>query len=233
MLTFRRRRSFISAQRNMTRVAFVRFKCVAHLRSALTLRSFTLPCRLSPPQVALRCDALTLNDVLQWPVVFQPLDEPISGPNALCALLEATLTGIPLAIPSAFQSDGRVTLALRQTIRGLPLCNDPVRSALVPRFEDITTTGSPVKCGFNCGFPHRPQKNWKLNYKQSKEARESRSCSKTFNATHGTTYGTLVGLCGCGCVQGSSTVVRAEGCKDIHAFLRRFIIGPVRTLAVG
>ena len=143
------------------------------------------------PQVALRCDALTLNDVLQWPVVFQPLFEPISGPIALCALLEATLTGIPLTIPSAFESEGRVTLALRQTIRGLPLCNDAGSSALVPRFEDITTTGSPVKCGFNCGFPHRPQKKWKLNYSQKKEAQESGSCSKTFNASHGTTYDSI------------------------------------------
>ena len=80
------------------------------------MHQFTLPCRLSPRQVALRCDLLTLKDIVQWPVVFQPLDGPISGPIEFCALLEATLTGIPLTTPSALQSDARVALSLRQTI---------------------------------------------------------------------------------------------------------------------
>lgn len=168
---------------------------------------------------------------MRWPIVYQPLDGPIAGPVQLCAFLEALLCGTLHAIPEEMKNLERMTLALRHSISGIPLFDDSLDSALESHFEDVTLTGTPVKAGFNCGFPHRPQKNWKLNYAQRKEARESGSCSKSFNATQGSTYGTLVGLCNCGCIQGSSTVVKAEGCKDIHAFLRRFIIGPVRAVA--
>ena len=203
-----------------------RSDCAHALPRTSTAPHVDLLFRLPSIQVALQSQHLM--DVLQWPIVYQPLDGPISGPVQLCALLEATLCGTPLA---SFDVE-RMTLALRQTIFDLPLVDDPGRTALVSHFNDVTLTGTPVKCGFNCGFPHRPQKNWKYNYAQQKEARESGSCAKSFNATHGSTYGTLVGLCNCGCIQGSSTVVKAEGCKDIHAFLRRYIFGPVRVVLV-
>ena len=138
------------------------------------------------------------------------LDQPISSALQLCALLEGVVRGTP-SVPPALRSPVATRAAMRRLLYGRPV---PLSSfevtALRPTFADVTKTGTHVKCGFNCGFPFRDQKKWKLTASQRKETRES-GCSKTFAASHGSTYGTLVALCSCGCVAGHSTVMKAEG----------------------
>ena len=123
-----------------------------------------------------------------------------------------------------------MVLALCHLIFGVPACRDAAHAALKPTFADVTDTGTFSKVGFRYGFAFRAQERWKLSYAQRKEAREGSGCAKSFNASHGSTFGTVVNLCGCGCIQGSFTVVNAEGCKDIHTFLRRYVLAPVRGL---
>ena len=178
-------------------------------------------------QVALRSDRRS--DILDWPLLFESRIEPVTCPIAFCAQLEATLTGTPSSILELLVDQDRVVLALRHAISGMPACRDAARTALKPTFADVTDSGTFSKVGFGSGFAFCAQKRWKLNYAQRKEAREGSGCAKSFNASHGNTYGTLVGLCGCGCIQGSCTVVKAEGCKDIHTFLRRHVLAPIRT----
>ena len=149
------------------------------------------------------------------------LDKPIDCAVQLCSLLEGVVRGDP-SIPPALRSLVATRAAIRRLLygRSVPL-SSPELTALRPTFADVTKTGTHVKCGFNCGFPFRDQKNWKLSASQRKEKGEW-GCGKTFTNAHGSTYGTLVALCSCGCVAGHSTVMKAEGrlaCMDTMSFV--------------
>lgn len=138
------------------------------------------------------------------------LDQPIHGAVQLCALLEGVVRGNP-SIPPALRSPVATRAAMRRLLYGRTSpVSSPESTALRPTFADVTKSGTHIKCGFNCGFPFRDQKEWKLSASQRKETREW-GCGKKFTASHGSTYGTLVALCSCGCVTGHSTVMKAEG----------------------
>ena len=92
------------------------------------------------------------------------------------------------------------------------------------------SAGTFYKGGFGCGFPTKfAPKNWAPK-ECTTEAADGvpGDCAKKFAAAHGTTYGTTFGLCSCGHVYGFSTIKKAEGLKDMHAFLRRFVLSAVR-----
>ena len=89
------------------------------------------------------------------------------------------------------------------------------------------SAGTFYKGGFGCGFPTKfAPKNWAP--KEGAADGVPGDCAKKFAAAHGTTYGTTFGLCSCGHVYGFSTIKKAEGLKDMHAFLRRFVLSAVR-----